>query len=75
LNRVKHKTVLNVFEQRAERFRVGKDLQQSSDEKLYEDALDETGTVETEALSESDGESVYQSFEMLEKLEVRELVE
>ena len=59
MNRVKHKTVLNVLEQRAERFRVGKDFQQSSDEKLYEDALDEMGTVEMEGLSESDKEKVY----------------
>ena len=65
MNRVKRKTVSNVLEQRAERFRVGKNFQQSLDEKLYEHALDKTGTVETEALSESDGENVYQSFEML----------
>jgi len=37
--------------------------------------LDETSTVETEGLLESDGESVCQSFEMLEELEAREIVE
>ena len=57
MNRVKHKTVLNVLEQRAERFRVGKEFQHNSDEKLFEEALDETGTVEMEGLSESDGEN------------------
>ena len=59
MNRVKHKTVLNVLEQRAERFRLGKDSQQSLDERLYEEALDETGTVDTEPLSEIDGEGAY----------------
>ena len=75
MNRVKHKTVLNVLEQRAERFWVGKDSWQSLDEMLYEDALDETGMVDTKPLSETDGEGAYQSFEMLEELEVREIVE
>ena len=75
MNRVKHKTVLNFLEQRAVQFRVGRTFQAVQDRQLCDKALDETGTMETEALSWSDGESVGQSFEMLEELEVQEIVE
>ena len=52
LSITRHKQVLAALEQRAQRFRKGKPSQQQLDERLYEEAIDETGTVATEDLTD-----------------------
>ena len=73
----KHQTVLSALEKRALRYRKKGHKQADMDEILYENALDETGTVSTAALSESenefsDAESTYYNVttEYTERMEI-----
>jgi hypothetical protein len=54
----KHITVLSALEKRALRYRRNGKYQVDKDDILYENALDETGTVETAALTDSDADSL-----------------
>ena len=53
----KHTGVMSALEKRALRYRRGACREDEYDKALYQDALDETGTVNTEALIDSDDES------------------
>ena len=52
----KHHLVLSALEKRALRYHRKGQLQVDMDTVLYENALDETGTVSTSGLSDSDSE-------------------
>ena len=54
----KHSRVLSALEKRALRYRRKGQKEVDQDEVLYNEALDETGTVSTAALSDSDDESL-----------------
>ena len=54
LGLAKHANILSVLEKRALRFSNRGKTCKDQDEVLYEEALDETGTVETADLSDSD---------------------
>ena len=71
----KHAKVLSALEQRAERYRSTGQLQVDPDDRLYEEAVDETGTVETASLTGSESESDWDgeldcSAKMMEEMEV-----
>ena len=51
---VKHEKIMAALEKRALRYRKGKEIRIDQDEVLYNEALDETGTVSTEELTDSD---------------------
>ena len=64
-----------VLERRALRYRKGAKIKIDHDEVLYNEALDETGTVSTEGLTDSDIESWNDSLSVgvVEALETQEL--
>ena len=72
---VKHEKNMAVLERRALRYRKGGKIKVDHDEILYNEALDETGTVSTEGLTDTDSESWNDSTSagMAETLEVQEL--
>ena len=57
MNITKHTRVLSALERRAERYRNKGVSKQDPDEVLYDEAIDETGTVGTAPLTDSDSES------------------
>ena len=59
---VKHGKIMAALERRALRYRKGNKIRIDHDEILYNETLDETGTVSTEGLTDSDGESWNDSF-------------
>ena len=64
MNITKHSRVLSALEKRALRYR-SKDLNGADpDERLYEEAIDETGTVATATLTDSDDESLSSTEEL-----------
>jgi hypothetical protein len=71
MNRTKHQSVLSALEKRALRYHNGNPTQQNQDEILYNDAVDETGTVSTEGLTDSDSESIGRGAEFAETEEIR----
>ena len=54
----KHSRVLSALEKRATRYRNRNVNEADPDERLYREAIDETGTVATAALTDSDDESM-----------------
>ena len=58
----KHTKVLSVLEQRALRYRRKGHNKIEADEALYNEALDETGTVDTAPLSDSDDDISINSY-------------
>ena len=68
---MQHQSVLDALDKRALRFEERGQRQKDIDQELYEEALDETGTVSTADLTESDGESTIYRTEYLEVEEVR----
>ena len=72
---VKHEKIMAALERRALRYRKGGKIKIDHDEALYNEALDETGTVSTEGLTDSDTESWNDrvSAGMVEVLETQEL--
>ena len=59
---VKHDKIMAALERRALRYRKGNKIRTDHDEVLYNEALDETGTVSTEGLTDFDVESWSDSF-------------
>ena len=57
MNITKHARVLSALEKRAERYRNRSQKMSDPDDLLYSAAIDETGTVDTAALTDSDLES------------------
>ena len=72
---VKHKKIMAALERRALRYRREDKITVDYDEILYNEALDETGTVTTEGLTDSEGDSWQDSSSagIAEALEVQEL--
>ena len=75
----RHNSVLSALEKRALRYR-NKGQQQDYDAQLYQDAIDETGTVSTANLTDSDDDSItseegnyIKTAEQLERMEIREV--
>ena len=58
MSSTKHSRGLSALEHRALRYRNKGQNQVDKDQVLYEDALDETGTVSTAGLSKSDDETI-----------------
>ena len=77
MNITKHNKVLSALEARALRYR-NKGQQIDYDDRLYQDAIDETGTVSTADLTDSDTDSEYseslytQPINITEQLEMME---
>ena len=57
MSRTKHSKVVSALEKRALRFRNKGERQVDQDEVLFNEAIDETGTVATVGLTDSDNES------------------
>ena len=53
---VRHDTIMAALERRVLRYRKGRKSEVDHDEILYNEALDETGTVSTEGLTDSEHE-------------------
>ena len=72
---VKHEKIMAALERRALRYRKGDKIKIDHDEVLYNEAIDETGTVSTEGLTDSDTESWNDglSVRVAEALETQEL--
>ncbi len=72
MNSIRHKEVQRVLRVRTERFEKGDGFQDLNDRETYEEALDETGTISTASLtdSEMDGDRVGLTMEAIETLEV-----
>ena len=75
----RHNSVLSALEKRAIRYR-NKGQQPDYDAQLYRDALDETGTVSTAILTDTDEDSIsseegdyIRTAEQLERTEIREV--
>ena len=62
LGLAKHANILSALERRALRFSNRGKPCKDHDEVLYEEALDETGTVETADLSDSDANSLGEEY-------------
>lgn len=54
----KHANILSALEKRALRYSIKSQVKKDQDEVLYTEAMDETGTVDTAELSESDADSL-----------------
>ena len=63
LGLAKHVNILSALEKRALRFNNRGKTCKDQDDVLYEEALDETGTVETADLSDSDANSLGEQYE------------
>ena len=63
LRLTKHANILSALERRALRFSNRGQPRKDHDEVLYEEALDETGTVETAELSDSDSISLGEEYQ------------
>ena len=72
---VKHEKIMAALERRALRYRKGNNIRIDHDEVLYNEALDETGTVSAEGLTDSEVESWNDSVsaECAEALEIQEV--
>ena len=72
---VKHERIMAALERRALRYRRGNKIGIDHDKVLYNEALDETGTVSTEGLTDSEAESWNDSVsaEGVEALEIQEV--
>ena len=58
MNITTHKSVLSCLEKRALKYRKDRPTLEQMDEVLYQEALDETGTVPIDSLTESESESI-----------------
>ena len=65
---------MNALELRAERFKNGEQTEETADDRLFRDAIDDTGTVPTIKLTERETESLGTMVEFSELKEVRESV-
>ena len=71
---VKHERIMAALESRALRYRNGNKTRIDHDEVLYNEALDETGTVGTEGLTDTESES-WEDSASTEGVEARETQE
>ena len=71
---VQHERIMAALESRALRYRNGNKTRIGHDEVLYNEALDETGTVATEGLTDTDAES-WEDSASIEGAEARETQE
>ena len=71
MNRTKHQSILTALEKRALRYRSKEVV--DMDEVLYSNAIDETGTVATEGLTDSDSEGDNLCLYGTELMEIEEI--